>query len=569
MKSGWAGGIVAACLLVSASHASGDDVSFFIDGEAVVLEHPALSKDGHLWVPLSEFGLRLGVEAASIPEERSVGLRWATGSRFFPLDHFPVYEGLVYARPDELVTLVGATMRSSGGRIDIEAEPTLLIGFDASSDGLTLRFNAFTPCEPVQAAGKSLALRFYHCSLATPARQRRFSEGRITLVDVSALTPRTVDVLVNVSGRVLPQTKRLEAPGFYSVSLGFAQPPSAETEEEVLPHVTYREIETNLGKGPVKIKYLYVDQWRDDYRLVPAVPEAGIGRLASLKEMARAHGALAGINANFFDTATNKPVGLLIIDGQVLSSNYGRRAALGIDLFGRLEFLNPTVSLFLRLEDDRRIPVDDVNRPIRPNELVAYSPGYVGTISRGASQPFRVVKVRSDRVVAASDTPYVVADSTATLLVASGTARSRLSAVRIGDAVSLDYALDEGDPLITDAVSAGPLLVRAGEDVLDTTGESFRPDSSLVTGLAARSLLATDWYGGLILLTVLYGPGSVGADFADLLSILHALPVSIRDAIAFDGGHSSSLVFKDGASYREISSGGQVAVGLLLVSTKR
>jgi len=45
--------------------------------------------------------------------------------------------------------------------------------------------------------------------------------------------------------------------------------------------------------------------------------------------------------------------------------------------------------------------------------------------------------------------------------------------------------------------------------------------------------------------------------------------VKVKNAIAFDGGHSSSLVFKDGPIYREISSGGKVAVGLLLVPTDR
>ncbi|MCK5060795.1 phosphodiester glycosidase family protein, partial [Candidatus Bipolaricaulota bacterium] len=80
---------------------------------------------------------------------------------------------------------------------------------------------------------------------------------------------------------------------------------------------------------------------------------------------------------------------------------------------------------------------------------------------------------------------------------------------------------------------------------------------------------ATDWYGGLILLAVVKGTGSVGADFADLLAILHSLPVRIKNAIAFDGGHSSSLVFKEGATYWEIGAGGKVAAGLLLIPDDR
>jgi len=135
--------------------------------------------------------------------------------------------------------------------------------------------------------------------------------------------------------------------------------------------------------------------------------------------------------------------------------------------------------------------------------------------------------------------------------------------------VNFEYALDQGDLLITDAVSAGPLLYHDGDVVLSPQEESFNVDSYLVSGRAARSLLATDWYGGLVLLTVIKNSESVGTDFAGLLNILGKLPVKVKNAIAFDGGHSSSLVFKDGPIYREISSGGKVAVGLLLVPTDR
>ena len=62
---------------------------------------------------------------------------------------------------------------------------------------------------------------------------------------------------------------------------------------------------------------------------------------------------------------------------------------------------------------------------------------------------------------------------------------------------------------------------------------------------------------------------SVGADFENLLSVLDSLPVPVKDAIAFDSGPSSSLVIKDGVTYRELSRGGKVAAGLLLVPIGR
>jgi len=568
MRSGWSGGIGVVCLLALAFVLSGGEVPLYINGDPVFLAHPVLQENGHFLVPLSELGLLLGIEVSSIDKEGLISLRWGGGRQCFSSDYFPCQAGLCYISLDELTTLVGASVHTIGEEIYIEAEPGSLTFLEARADGVTARFDTFVPYEALEMGPETFHLRFYHCSLSTAPRQIALGEGPVTSVRLSAPARGRADLVIEVLSDSLPQIKRLEIPGFYSVSLAFDQQPHTETQVELLPHITYYEIETDLGEGPVAIEYLYVEGWREHYRLTPAVSENGVGTLASLSQMARTHGAHAAINANFFDTATHNPIGLLIVNGVVQSSNYERRAALGIDLFGRLTFFSPIVSLYLRL-GEKKIPIDDVNRPIKSGELIVYTEGYAGEITRGATRSFRIVKVRADRVVAVQDSPYVPEASATTLLVGSGIARDRLATATLGDAVSIEYTLDQGDLLITDAVSAGPLLIRDGTAVLDPEAESFKLDSYLVNGLAARSVLATDWYGGLILLAVVKDKESVGADFENLLSVLDSLPVPVKDAIAFDGGHSSSLVIKDGVTYRELSSGGKVAAGLLLVPIGR
>jgi len=568
MKSGRSGGIVIVCLLVFAFVASGVEVPLFVCGEPVSLIHEAFWDDDQLLVPLSEFGLKLGIEATYIDEKDSISVHFSGGRQFFPTDHFKTYAGACYIPLDELADLVGARVHTIGKEIYVEAEPSYLTSLEATAKQVTVRFDTFTPYKAIVGEPGTIHLRFYHCSLATAPRRLAVIGGPILSVKLMAGPQSTVELVIEVSSDSLPQTRRFEAPGFYSVSLTFDHQPRTETQVELLPHITSHEIETDLGEGPVKIKYLYVREWRDHYRLTPAVPEGGVGTISPLKEMARAHGAHAAINANFFDTATNNPVGLLIVDGVVLSSNYERRAALGIDLSGRLTFFNPIVNLYLR-RGAEKITIDDVNRPIKSDELIVYTEDYTGLTARSASQPFRVVKVRGDRVVAVQYCPYVVEDRSATLLVASGTARARLIGITVGEEVNVEFTLDQGDLLVTNVVSAGPLLILNGNDILDLRSESFQPQSHLASGLAARSVLATDYYGGLVLLTVVRDEGSVGANFDNLLSVLHSLPQKVKDAIAFDGGHSSSLVLKDGGTYWEISSGGRVAVGLLLVPTDR
>ncbi|TET15479.1 MAG: hypothetical protein E3J82_00855, partial [Candidatus Thorarchaeota archaeon] len=514
-------------------------------------------------VPLLEFGRFVGLEASYVDQDASITTRSSKGRKLFPVEHFFVRNRIAYVSLTELAELTGARIHTIGEEIYVETEPVSLTSFDPTSNEVTVRFDGFVPCRTIEAGGGRIRLRFYHCSLATASQWLAFNEGPISSVELREGKNQTVELTVDSSSAHLPQLKRFSSAGLYSLSLVFDHELQAREKEEILPSITYNQIQSDLGHGTVRTNYLYIDSWRDHYQLSPAIPLKGVGNLAYLRDMAQFHGAPVAINANFFDTATNIPVGLLIVNGEVQSSNYERRGALGIDIFGHLVFFNPTITMFLRVGGEKII-LDDVNRPIKSNEIVVYTPGYTGDISRGSLESYRVLRVRSNRVVAAEDSPYIARDSSATLIVASGTACSRLAMIGVSDEVNIEHVLDQGDPLITDAVSAGPLLMFAGKDVLDPRKEAFSLNSPLVNGLASRSVLATDWYGGLILLAVVKDTGSVGADFADLLAILHSLPVRIKNAIAFDGGHSSSLVFKEGATYWEIGAGGKVAAGLIL-----
>jgi|GEM_PF-676412 hypothetical protein len=568
MKSGLRFIVLVVFVLAVAVCVRGGEISLYVDGESIVLSHPVVQRESEIFVPLREIGLSLGIEAALVEEEDSITIRSTDGDHFFAIDHFPIYNGVYYISLEELISVASARMHILGSEIYIESDAPHLTAINASANRVSVRFDGFVPYEILSSNGGSLHLRFYHCTMAVAPHKVTVTGGVVSSVALTVSGPRSADLIISLSQESLPQIKRFTADGFYSVSLTFDHQPSTEMEETIAPHITYHEITTNIGAGLVKVKYLYIDGWRDHYKLVPATSENGIGTLSPLQDIARSHAAYAAINGNFYDTETSIPIGLLIVNGEVLSSNYERRAALGIDLFGRLSFFNPQVSLYLRTQATK-IAIDDVDRPIRSGELIMFTAGYSGPLTSGFVDSFRVVKIRSDRVTSVQDGPYMIVDPDADLLVACGSACSRIESLRVGDEVNFEYALDQGDLLITDAVSAGPLLYHDGDVVLSPQEESFNVDSYLVSGRAARSLLATDWYGGLVLLTVIKNSESVGTDFAGLLNILGKLPVKVKNAIAFDGGHSSSLVFKDGPIYREISSGGKVAVGLLLVPTDR
>jgi hypothetical protein len=286
------------------------------------------------------------------------------------------------------------------------------------------------------------------------------------------------------------------------------------------------------------------------------LPRDGIGALEPLEKMAS--GALAAINANFFDPSTQLPIGLLVKDGVVLSAPYGRRGALGISLFGDLYFFAPTLKLSASVLG-QTVTIDGINRPPSSDGLFLYTDRYALPIRSEA--PLKAVRLRHGFVVNILENGLVLPDGESTLLVATGSARSRLGGLRPGDSVKISYTLDPQVLFLREAVSAGPLLLKDGQIVLDPKAERFSEE--FVRAKAARSVLATTASGDLLFIIVLKDGRSVGADLRTLAILAQSL--GAHSALALDGGSSSTLLFRQGATVRTVGGQRPIAAGLALV----
>ncbi|MCI2426744.1 phosphodiester glycosidase family protein [Candidatus Acetothermia bacterium] len=542
-----------------------DSIPLYLDLKLLQFDNPPFRRDGQVMVPIVEFSRYLGatVDYGGITGQKLI--RWPRGITLLPGDYLHPKDGIYYIALTDIVALIGASLHRFGDAYHVRVKPVLLKTIAVDMTGITLRFDSFLPVIPKVIEKDLFVLRFYNCRIA-PEIERRIDldEGKIRNIIIDSLAQRVVEVQIQLRFPVPVRSKSFVAEGFFSVQLLFDQTQSStrEIRERINPHIQHHEIVRDFGWGTIRVNYLYIANWRNYFRLVPVVPKSGIGELSSLAEMARRYGAVAAINANFFDTATGVPVGLLIQAGTVLSINHSRRAALGIDFFGRLTFFRPKVNLFLRHRDER-ITLAAVNRPMRDNEIVVYTPKYIGPISRPFGRLYRIITLRHGRVVSIRDSQFITAAPGAYLIVASGNSKRYLRDVQVGDMARIGFTLDPTDPFITNAVSAGPLLISDGIVALDLELEAFVPDSPLVTRRTDRSLIAVDRLGGLIFLTV------NNANFADLITILNALPKRVQHAMALDGGHASSMVLLDGTIYREFSRGGRVAVGLILLPHNR
>ena len=556
MRTGWAAGILVG-LFAFLLPAVGKEGSVFLAGEPFPLQQVLHDEQGRLLVPLEAFGLRAGVEVIELEEEGLVRLHWGEEWAFLPTDDLTRHEGSFYIALEDLIEQIEGAIYRIGEDIHVDIEFHTLISLETSADRFVARFDGYLPYETLSSEPGKIRLRFHRCALGPDLEPSTFVDpvGPLTSAIFSIVFPDAVDVLLEFSEHLFPQIRRICTSGFHSVSITFGQRPTVEVETEILPHLSYCNVETDFGKGPVKFEILHVENWRQGYRLRLALSEGGVGVLGAVGAIREAQQAQLAIGANPFDSGTCLPIGLLIIDDTALSISDAPHTALGIDLYGRLSFFQAAASLHLQ-SGEAFIPIDDVNRPIQPNELIAYTEDYNGTIARGTTEPFCIIKIRADRVVSIQNTPYIIADPSATLLVASGEARTSISQLVIGDEAIFDYALGPDVPLVTDVVSAGPRLIASGEIV---------PDAPQSDSTAAHTVLATDWYGGLYLLAVSEASDSVGTSYEDILTILRDRPTQIKDALVLASGAFSALSFREEKTYRDTTCNADVAVALVLI----
>jgi len=549
MRGGWVGIFTASALLLIATASRGQEESLFLGGRSLHLEAPAVSRDGQLLVPLREFGYLVGVEVSDGPNG-TTQLRWRGGRRDVETAGLPVVDGLDYVSLDWLVAVAGGAVRHLGGATYVETDPASMTELDVSEERVVLRFDAFAPVEVLEVGAASLALRFHHCVWSSAYRSVTLAEGAMTRVEVRATAGNAVDLIVALREIGALRTKRLEAAGFYSVTVEIGEEAHRESITAIDENVRLHELEPALSFGQALLAYIRVEDWRADCRVRPACAASGLGDLALLSEMARARSAAAAV-------AVGQEPQLLVVDGVPLSLPEGEVEILSIDAFSRFVSVRGIGSVFLSAEGTE-VPMDGVARPLRYGEAVAYPPGYDGPIAEGVPGSVTVLKLRSGRVVSAYQGTFVDKDPTATQIVASGDACARLSSICLGAAARLVCFVDGHREALENAVTIERTLFRDGVELPSEEGE----DPAIPR---AWNLVVTDWHGGLILLSIARDERSAGATDDDVRAFLRTLAPPIRDAYVLESGRSSALVLFDRDGYHELGGGDRTAVGLLLV----
>ena len=267
-----------------------------------------------------------------------------------------------------------------------------------------------------------------------------------------------------------------------------------------------------------------------------------VARGSALSEQVRQAGAVAGVNADFFDiNNSNAAIGPEIQAGVVRKSGFGSGQVAGVTngRLGRLAKL--TLDATAELPGGPRV-VKSLNDPTDAgaNALIAYTPLW-GTYSRArgvsGSTDLAEAIVTDGKVSsinpAGAEAGQLPANSFA--LVGREQGAAALRALHVGDAVTLRYALksDIADTLDF-AVGGRQILVKDGvpqpESVVGTDGQAPRTSIGFKDGGKTMLLVTADGRQSLVL-------GPTRAQMGVLMADLGA-----ETALNLDGGGSTTMI---------------------------
>lgn len=330
--------------------------------------------------------------------------------------------------------------------------------------------------------------------------------------------------------------------------------------------VEYAEVTRTIADQPVRMNLLRLDLTK--VRLDVTHAGDGIIGTETVSSIATRKGALAAINAGFFRLDTSAyagdPAGIFQVDGKLLSEANNGRIALLIDNSvptcqkckdpkTRTEVSITHLKSWAELwSETRRSNIYGIDREMKANEIVLYTPEFGATTPRSETPITEAVIDAGKHITAVSETGGgTPIPKGGYVLAASGVKRAELSTTAIkgkeGLVIVGSYSENSETPATTgkmafvsveDIVGGVPQLVKNGK--AEITWEQEKTTKSFVETHHPRTAVAKLRDGKFLMITVDgRSEASGGISLYDLA--VYLIELGATDAMNLDGGGSTTM----------------------------
>ena len=357
------------------------------------------------------------------------------------------------------------------------------------------------------------------------------------------------------------------------VALLFASPASAAVTQ-LMPGVSYQRILRWTPAGPITMHVVTTPKPLGLYKLTPLLSNdtiTGKETVSSMERDASAQMTSVGVNGDFFHLTGGWPSGLLIRGGIVEHQSALGRAAVGVDTDATLHTEKVPWAGRWHGPDGVWYPVSQLNEPPRANAAALFTPVWgTGTpaVKNGVTillEPFPPTTPRTDLVgtiASVTNGAATAVPADGAVLVARGTAARPFAALPVGTQVTLRIPLPTDWATVTDAISAGPTLVRDGKPIFNA-GEALT--QLQLRGRAPRTAIGQRADGAIVMVAVdgRRRGWSIGITNWDLAQTL--VHYGCVTGFALDSGGSTTLAFDGKLLNRPSDPYGERPVGEALV----
>ena len=350
----------------------------------------------------------------------------------------------------------------------------------------------------------------------------------------------------------------------------------APTIESIAPGIEYGDYQLYTNAGPLSIHVVAAQLHRSDVHAASVLANNVLeSRGETVGSMAKRTGAVAGINADYFDIGnTNRPLNIVVRNGQLLQMPR-KRYALAVDRDG-----NASIGEFSFLGQvqlgDKTISLDAIDQLPAPNGGTAFLTPEFGNVPPQDNTTLIGLQLMDGTPPLARYRVTSIADNLSAqppgyYLAVGPSAYNEVDTPNAGDVATISGDLSPVglDRLLT-AIGGGPLILHNGSWFTDPDGPNGGEYSKRIPSSGAA--IAPD--GTLFLIEVdgRQPTSSVGLTRQEFAALMRALGAT--EGLAFDGGGSSTLAVRrlgdaDSSIVNAPSDGRErpVGDGLLVYST--
>ena len=302
---------------------------------------------------------------------------------------------------------------------------------------------------------------------------------------------------------------------------------------EVADGIVYVRLNKIINKIKIKINVAEIN--RNINPNIEIIPQMASEKMHSRKRINNiAADAKIAVNGTYFKQDTGTPLGVLMINNQIITGPIYDRVAFGISDLG---FKTSRVSFegYIK-KDDKIINLNNINQPrMMFTQVLVYTPLW-GVKSPATKKESVHIAVSNNVIKQISSYPINIPRNGYVI----SAPKDKIAGLKIGDRLELKYKMNPNWEDVNHIISGGPYLIKNGSVFVDATSQKLNG----ITGRNPRTAIGYTKDNVMIMVTVDgRKEGSSGVTLIELGRLMKEL--GCYEAINLDGG-SSTVMYVDG-----------------------